>query len=204
MSGVLIPCASHCISTVKLSFRTFKQNDFESDVEKAFAVYIDRLRGNPSVDLNPIVCGAYLFFTGSLNFHLNSPQFQPLYLKIQNAAQWFWNFYMVEWIIGESAVKFMTIKMVKGTDFLNFVFLRKFKISREKLRNTEKNQNNLRKFKKMKFLEKTAKLRSEIRVTAVRYMPTWSRIIPRREQCNMSFRRSVALFIIVSAMATTL
>ncbi len=55
--------------------------------------------------------------------------------------------------------------MVKGTDFLNFFFLRIFEISRENLRTFEKNQNNLRKFEKMKFIEKTA----EMRVTALRY-----------------------------------
>ncbi len=48
---------------------------------------------------------------------------------------------------------------VKGTDFLrNINFISIFEISREKSRKIEKNQNNLRKFEKMKFLEKIGQI----------------------------------------------
>jgi hypothetical protein len=42
----------------------------------------------------------------------------------------------------------------------------------------------------MKFLEKTAKLRSKMRVTAVWYTRTWSRIFPRREHAVRMFSRA--------------
>ncbi len=71
--------------------------------------------------------------------------------------------------------------------FSEFFFLRKFEISREKLRKFEKNQNDLRKFEKMDLFEKTAKLRSEMRVTDARCTRNWSRIFPRREHAVRTF-----------------
>jgi len=78
----------------------------------------------------------------------------------------------------------------KRYGFSNFFFLRKFEISRENLRKFEKNQNNLSKFEKMKFFEKTAKLRSEMRVTAVRCTRTCFRFFPRREHAVRTFSRA--------------
>ncbi len=78
----------------------------------------------------------------------------------------------------------------KRYGFSEIKFLRKYEIFREKLRQIEEYQNNLKKFEKMKFLAKLARLRSEMRVTAVRYTRTWSRIFSRRYHAVRTFSRA--------------